>query len=264
MGKRILAAVVTVGFIVSVMMAGTAFAAHPLITDDTGTQGKGKILFEFIGEYGHDKEDGETTKSLEIPTVPFFSYGVTDAIDLVLGLPYQRIETETAGATTRVKGISDASVEVKWRFYEKDGLSFAVKPGISLPTGDEEKGLGSGKVSYSTFLITTKEVAPWAFHFNVGYVRNEYKLQADEEANRKDIWHVSLASQVEVVKDLDLVANIRMERNLDKTSDTHPAFILGGLIYSVSENLDIDLGVKGGLNKTETDYSVLAGITWRL
>jgi hypothetical protein len=45
-----------------------------------------------------------------------------------------------------------------------------------------------------------------------------------------------------------------MERNPEKTSDIHPAFILGGLIYAVSGNLDIDLGVKAGLNMTETDY----------
>ncbi len=243
--------------------AGTTFAAHPLITDDAGTQGKGKMQLELIGEYGHDKEDGVTIKSLVIPTIPAFSYGVTDAIDLVLGLPYQRIETEEGGITTMVRGISDASVELKWRFYEKDGLSFAVKPGVSLPTGDENKALGNGKMSSSAYFITTKALEPWAFHFNAGLVRNEYKLQADEDANRKDIWHVSLATQVEVVKDLNLVANIGMERNPDKTSNTNPAFILGGFIYSMSKNLDVDFGVKGGLTKPETDISYLAGITWR-
>ena len=44
-----------------------------------------------------------------------------------------------------------------------------------------------------------------------------------------------------------------MERNPDKTSNTHPAFILGGLIYSILESIAIDVGVKGGLNKPETD-----------
>lgn len=263
MGKKISAAVITVGFIVAIT-AGTVFAAHPLITDDTGTQGKGKAQLEFIGEYGIDKEEGVTEKGYEVPTVPFLSYGITDSMDLVFGLPYASVRVEDAETTTAVRGATDMSIELKARIYEKDGLSFAVKPGISLPTGDEEKGLGNGKTSYSAFFITTKEAEPWAFHFNVGYARNEYKLPADEEANRKDIWHVSLASQVEVMKDLNLVANIGMEKNPDKTSDTHPAFILGGVIYSITENVDIDFGVKCGLNKPETDYSILAGITWRL
>jgi hypothetical protein len=189
---------------------------------------------------------------------------MSDTMDLVFGLPYAAVKVEDAGTTTAVRGATDMSIEIKARFYEKDGLSFAVKPGVSLPTGDEKNGLGNGKPSYGAFLITTKEAGPWAFHFNVGYVRNEYKLQADEDANRKDIWHVSLASQVEVVKDLSVVANIGAERNPDRNSNTDPAFILGGVIYAVSEGLDVDLGVKAGLNKTETDSTVLAGITWRL
>jgi hypothetical protein len=104
---------------------------------------------------------------------------------------------------------------------------------------------------------------PWAFHFNLGYLRNEYKLQADKDANRKDIWHVSLASQVEVVKDLNVVANIGMETDSDKTSDTNPAFILGGVIYSISEDFDIDFGIKAGLNKPETDTTYLVGMAVR-
>jgi hypothetical protein len=142
-------------------------------------------------------------------------------------------------------------------------LSFAIKPGVTLPTGDEDKGLGNGKISYSTFFITTKERAPWAFHFNIGYIRNEYKLRVDEAANRKDLWHVSLASQVEAIKNLKAVANIGMERNLDKGSNTDPAFLLGGVIYSITESFDLDAGVKAGLNKPETDITYLAGVTKR-
>ncbi len=253
----------TVAFAVLFALAGKANAAHPLITDDTGTQGKGKVQLEIVGEYGHDKEDGATTNSFVVPTIPVLSYGIANTADLVLSISDQRIETKQDGVTTTERGISDASIQVKWRFYEKDGLSFAVKPGVTLPTGDENKGLGNGRVSYSMFFITTKEIAPWAFHLNLGYIRNEYKLQADEDANVKDIWHVSLASQVEVVKNLKAVADIGMERNSDKTSDTNPAFILGGFIYSITENLDVDFGVKGGLNKPETDISYLAGITVR-
>ena len=241
-------------------MAGTTFAAHPLITDDAGTQGKGKSQLEFIVEYSHDEEDGVAEKSLEIPTIPFLSYGITDAIDVVLGITYSSVNMEDAGTTATVRGVTDTSIELKWRFYEKDGLSFAVKPGISLPTGDENNGLGNGNVSFSTFFIATKEAGPWAFHLNLGHAQNEYKLQEDKDANRAGIWHASIASQVEVANDLTAVANVGIERNPDKTSNTHPAFILGGLIYSIAENVDLDFGIKGGLNKPETDLTVLAGI----
>lgn len=238
------------------LVATNVFAAHPLITDDTGTQGKGKCQLELNGEYGHDKEEGVTTKTSQIATT--FSYGISDPVDIVIGIPYQHIRTKDSGTVTNDAGISDVSIELKWRFYEADGLSFAVKPGITLLTGDENKGLGSGKATYRFFLITAKEIKLWAFHLNLGYIRNENKVD-----KRKDIWHASLATTVEVIKDLKLVGNIGIERNTDRNINTHPAFLLGGLIYSLSENFDVDLGIKGGLNKPETDYSVLSGITWR-
>lgn len=187
------------------------------------------------------------------------SYGISDNADIVLGIPYQwKRAWKDSTLDSDVDGISDISLESKWRFYEKDGLSLALKPGITLPTGDEDKGLGTGRATYSMFFISTKEIEPWAFHLNFGYTRNENKV--DE---RKDIWHASLASEVKVLKDLKVVANIGMERNPDKASNTHPAFILGGLIYSVTENFDIDIGIKGGLNKLETDATFLAGIALR-
>ncbi|MEK6743279.1 MAG: transporter [Nitrospirota bacterium] len=264
MNGTVRTAVLLIGLMMSPLAAGRAFAGHPLITDDTGTQGKGKTQLEFIGEYGIEKENGITEKGLEVPTTPFLSYGLSDTMDLVFGLPYVSVRVEDAGTTTAVRGATDMSIELKARVYEKDGWSFAVKPGVSLPTGNEEKGLGNGKTSYSAFLIATKKVEPWAFHMNVGYMRNEYKLQADENANRQDIWHVSIASQVEVARNFNVVANIGIERNPDRTSNTDPAFALAGFIYSIADNLDIDLGIKKALNKPETDTTVLAGITWRL
>ncbi len=241
-------------FTVHYLLFTVSFAAHPLITDDTGTQGRGKFQLEFSGEYGHDKENGITAEVTELSAT--LTYGITDSTDIAIGIPYQYIKTEDFGTIAKQSGLSDISLSMKWRFYEEDGLSLALKPGITLPTGDEERGLGAGKMTYGIFFITTKAIEPWAFHLNLGYIRNENNI--DE---RKYIWHASVASEANIIEDLKVVANIGIERNPDRTSNTHPAFILGGIIYSIMENLDFDIGIKGGLNKSETDYSVLAGIT---
>jgi len=238
-----------------------SYAAHPLITDDAGTQGKGKFQLEFNTEFSKDKEtvEGVTFKSTGGEVAAVFSYGVTDNVDIVFGLPYLWFRDKEDGVTvSKENGIGDVSLELKWRFYEHEGLSFALKPGITLPTGDENKGLGTGRTAGSIFLIATKEVEPFAVHFNLGYLRNENK--ADE---RKNLWHASLAGEAEILKDLKVVANIGVERDPDKGSNSNPAFILGGVIYSLSENIDIDFGIKGGLNKTETDLTFLAGMALR-
>jgi hypothetical protein len=243
-------------FTVHYSLFTVVYAAHPLITDDTGTQGKGKFQIEVNSEFGHDKEAGVTENRFEIATV--LSYGIFDNLDIVLGIPYQHIKVKDSVASFSEGGLSDISLELKWRFYEKDGLSFALKPGITFPAGDEEKGLGTGKATYGAFLIGTKTIEPWAFHLNLGYVRNENT--SDE---REDIWHASIAAEYEVIKDLKVVANIGTESNPDKSTSTNPAFILGGIIYAVSEAVSLDVGVKAGINSSETDYTILAGIAMR-
>jgi hypothetical protein len=240
----------------TVMTAGSAFAAHPLITDDTGTQGKGKFQLEMNSEFSNESEDGATEEVFEFS--PVLSYGLTDNVDIVLGVPHQHIWLKEDGQKSTENGLSDISLELKWRFYEKEGLSLALKPGISLPTGDDEKGLGAGKAIYSAFFVASKEIDPWAFHLNLGYIRNENRAN-----ERKNLYHASVAAAVGVLKDLTFTANIGVERNADRNVNTHPAFVLGGLIYSLSENLDVDFGIKAGLNEPASDYAVLAGVAWR-
>jgi len=243
-----------------------SYAAHPLITDDTGTQGKGKFLFEFSGQASYDRERlvddtgaSVTTKNRESEIKASVTYGLIENIDVIFGVPYQwKKEKVNDAVSSDVNGIADLSLEVKWRFYEIDGLSFALKPGLTIPAGDRDKELGTGRVTGTVYFIATKDMNPLAFHFNLGYKRNENQLE-----QREDIWHASIAGEYKVIQNLKLVSDIGAERNPDPSSNNNPTFILGGFIYSVKENLDIDFGVKIGLNHTEQDVVYLGGIAIR-
>jgi hypothetical protein len=238
------------------IFAGESFALHPLITEDAGVQGKGKTEIEVGTEYAREAEDGTTQKTTSVTTT--ISYGLNDSMDLILGIPYQNIRTKTADSATDEDGIADTVVELKWRFFEKEGLSLALKPSITLPTGNKRRGLGNGRTAYGLYFITTKEMDPLTLHFNLQYKRNENRLN-----NQIDLWHVSLASEIKISEKIRFVANIGMDKNTNTASNVDPAFVLGGLVYSVSKDLDFDIGYKHGLNKPATDYSILAGITFR-
>jgi opacity protein-like surface antigen len=239
----------------------SSWAAHPLITDDAGTQGKGRYQLELNGQYDSDKEtvNGVSVKTTGKQISSTLSYGIVENVDFVLSLPYSwgKIE-EDESVTYNEQGISDMVFETKWRFLEKEGYSLAAKPGIRIPTGNDRKGLGAGEVGYQAFLIGSKEIASWSFHANIGYVHNENKV-----SEQKNIWHASVATTWEAVKNLKLVTNIGIERNPDGTAKNNPAFLIAGAIYSVNENIDLDCGVKYGVNSSETDWSLLAGIAIR-
>jgi long-subunit fatty acid transport protein len=248
-------------FAALLLFACPSWAVHPLITDDTGTQGKGKFQLELNGQYDWDKDNTEDTSVSATggQAAATLSYGIAENVDLVFSLPYLWGKAEVNEITVYdEKGIGDVVLETKLRLLEKNGFSLALKPGISFPTGNEEKGLGAGQLGGHLFLIASQELGSWAFHGNLGYIRNENKV--DE---RKDIWHASLAATWEVVKNLKLVANVGIERNPDEDANNDPAFLIGGIIYSMNENFDVDLGVKYGLSTSETDLSLLAGVTFR-
>jgi hypothetical protein len=254
--------------IFALFFSGNAYAAHPLITDDTGTQGKGKIQIEINSEFSTDQEqeNGLSVKEKGSEAGSTLSYGITDNIDLVVGMPLQWYTVKEGGVTVADEsGFGDMGIELKWRLIEAEegGISLALKPGLSIPTGDEHKGLGNGALTGGVTLIATHEGRLGALHCNLGYNRNEYGITENTETARNDIWHASLAAELNLTDKIRSVANIGVETNEDKASTLHPVFFIGGLICSIDENLDIDLGLKCGLNDAETDTAFLAGLAAR-
>ncbi len=240
------------------------YAAHPLITDDTGTQGSGRFQLELNSEFIDDEEGDSEVTGGEVAAV--ISYGVADNVDLVVGLPWIWYEVKESGATVADEdGTGDLSLEVKWRFfeYEDRGLSIALKPGVTFPTGDDRKGLGNGKVSGGSSLIVSKEGVLGKLHLNLGYTRNEYGIDEDDFLLRNDIWHASFAGEINLTADITAVGNIGLETNPERGAEEDPAFFIGGLIYSVTNDFDVDAGVKWGLNDAESDRAFLAGIALR-
>jgi hypothetical protein len=239
----------------------TAWGTLPLITDDAGTQGRGKFQIEAAGEYDRDREKSE---GVSVEETDYFlgstlTYGIAGPADLFVTALYQWVNVKNDGATVAdANGISDTAVGVKWRFFESSGLSLAVKPLVLIPTGDREKGLGTGKAAYSVFFIVSEDADPWDIHMNLGYIRNENALGA-----RKDIWHASMAAAYEVVKHLKICLDVGMETNRDKTSEVEPSYLLGGFIYAINEDFELALGAKAALNRSETEYSVIPGVTYR-
>lgn len=232
-----------------------AFAAHPLITEDTGTQGRGNFQLELTAELGEEEERGIIQDGLDRAAV--LSYGVLDEVDVLLTFPYTRNVVKEDGLRTTDKGPGDVGLDVKWRFFEEGRVSVATKGGVTFATGDEEKGLGAGKTTYNVNLVTSFDAAPWAYHIHVGYLYNRNVL--DE---RTRIRHTSLAVTREVGA-VTLVADIGTLTTVDKAYDEDSVFVVLGGIWSVTESFDVDLGVKRGLTTPEIDSALLVGLAIR-
>jgi len=107
---------------------------------------------------GTKKCRGVSVKATGVETAAALSYGIVDNIDLVLSLPYLwGKEKENDIVVYDEDGIGDASLEAKIKVFEKEGFSLALKPGISFPTGDDDKGLGTGKFGGQVFSLLPRK-----------------------------------------------------------------------------------------------------------
>lgn len=245
------------------LSTGTSFAAHPLISDDAGTLGKGNMQVELNTEIGTDRETtgGSITKTSGKQVATSFGIGVSDKIDVAVSVTRPWGDGDIDGASFNDAGSANFSLAIKWQAYEQETLSIAVKPqlGYSYAVGAP----GDHTVSYGAALIVSKEFEPFAVHLNIGYTHNDYNRAEVRGASRNNIMSYSLAGTFEVIKNLKLVADVGATTNEDKTSHDMPVFGLGGIIYTLNKNADLSAGLKVGLTKPEADLAELFGVTFK-
>lgn len=242
--------------VLALLYTAPGLAAHPLITEDTGTQGRGHWQLELTAESGHDEVKDAEHDALDLAAA--LAYGLRDDLDLVFTLPYARSEIGGNGMTTAADGLSDVGVDLKWRFLEHGPLSVALKTGFTLASGDESKGLGAGKANLAGSLVASYETGPWGAHLHLGYFgnRNVY----DE---RDRIRHASIAGTYLPMDRLKLVADLGTFTSADRSVDENTSFLTLGMVYTIGDDFDIDAGVKHGLTDPETDTTLLFGVTLR-
>lgn len=103
-------------------------AAHPLITEDTGTQGQGHFQLELTSECGYRKQGN--TKETGIATTATLSYGLLESVDGIVSVPHLRSKTVGTSSSVTEAGHADTGFDVKWRFHQSERLSLALKTGF--------------------------------------------------------------------------------------------------------------------------------------
>jgi hypothetical protein len=250
--SRLLAAIVSGMTLLAAAQLQMAHAAHPLISEDPDTQGKGGQQIELALDRRHENADRENPASLA------YSFGVSDTLDAILSIPV------TIGST---HGLGDMGAALKWRFLETEGATLAIKPEVFLPTGNETRHQGNGRAGAMVTVVASHSVQSWRLLANLGIRYNRYKLAADEAAMRKILWRASASVSYALNDALRFVTDTGLERAMDRSDNKHPAFGLVGLIYSPYKHLDLDAGLRVNFRCTEchawSNRQVGVGLTSR-
>lgn len=231
------------------LLATLAQAAHPLQTEDTATQGAGNLEIE--NGLSRTRSGGASAdEAFQVQ----WSLGVLPELDLQLQTGWLR----QGQAPDRRSGLSDSTLDLKWRFHGEAPWSLAVRGGLTLPTARAGLGLPRGHTSAHAVLVSTWDAAPFTAHANLGYAR-----WPRASGLRRDARHLSAALMWAASDDLSFTAEVAADTDTDVTASRWLTNGLAGLIWTLRPGLDLDLGHQTSLRLRPDSRSWLLGLTWR-
>ncbi|MFL6699291.1 MAG: transporter [Vitreoscilla sp.] len=226
-----------------------AFAAHPLQTEDTGTQGAGNVEIE--NGFSRARFDS-TTLTVYQPQV---SVGLAATVDAIVQPSAVWLHAPGRPAAS---GPGDTNVDGKWRFWGSDPWSFAVRAGLLAPTSRDGLGLQHGDVSEHALLVATWDDAPTTVHANLGLTR-----VPRAPGTRVTVVQASAAVMQQVGERLILTADGEVDQDPDPSRKSWPGSLLGGIIWTARPGLDVDVGWQRSFGAQPINRQWMAGLTWR-
>ena len=257
---------VLVGIVLAVTAAGAARAQEtPICTDRPAkanavcTVPAGRVQIETSG-LGWSLTDlgGLHTELLTIGA-SVVKFGLSERSDFQMAFtPYAELRTRN-GPQRRVSGSGDLVVRYKYRLTGSDApVQIAAIPFAKLPTASD--GLGNGAVegglaipvSFALFGPATMTFGP------------ELDVLADADGNGR---HVALVNVVNVsapiAPRLTLAGELWTNLNFDPDGTVEQVSADVALAYSVSNDLQFDMGANLGLTRDTADVELYAGLSLR-
>ena len=143
---------------------------NSFLIEEAYNQEPGVVQHIFNWVRGWDRQGGERTRSFDFLFTQEWPVGSQEH-QFSYAIPLSHVSLRPdGGPSEHAEGIGDMQLNYRYQLLTEDDLQPAISPRFSLilPTGDEEEGLGTGKLGYQFNVPISKEVDDWAFHFNAG------------------------------------------------------------------------------------------------
>lgn len=229
------------GVILLGLVATNALAGPPFKTDDP--QPVDYLHWEFYvasqQEYG-DHETNATCPHFEI------NYGAVPNLQLHLVAPLGYVHAEDGTHY----GYSDTEIGLKYRFVEENDAApqVGVFPLIEIPTGDESRGLGSGKVQACLPVWVQKSWGKFTTYAGGGFWYNP-------GAGQKNWLFTGWEAQYDFSEVVTLGGELYYQTADNEEANASAGFNVGGYV-NVTENHHIlfSVGREGARSATITAY----------
>ena len=225
----------------------SVWAGPPFITDDpVPVEYKHGELY--LSSIYTDTKDGKTGT---LPHIEF-NYGIIPDVQLHFLVPFA-FSHPNGGPTSY--GLGDTELGVKYRFiHESDNIpQVGIFPLIHVPTGDSDRGLGSGHVQEFLPLWLQKSFGPWTTYGGGGYWINP-------GTDNKNYWQLGWLVQRDITKALTLGAEVFYFGKQTTDGRDQTGYNIGGII-NLSKAHHI-LFSAGSDIAGDTSFSAYLGYQW--
>jgi len=230
----------------------TTQAQQPFITDDADVTDKGRLHFEFSNEF--DLLQRDAFPSLKQNSSSFeLAYGLFKNVEVSIEAPLIAIFNARETNPRRVFGVGDTNLAIKYNFRQEREDSrlpaLTISGNIELPTGDVERGLGSGISDFSVNGVVQKSLIDRTkFRLNSGIIfsGNTVTGAVGIRGSRGTVFTGGVSVVRDFTGELTLGAEFSgaRTRNFDLGKGQLQTQIGGN--YALRDDLTLDFGVIAG------------------
>lgn len=145
---------------------------NSFLIEEAYNQGPDEIQHIFSWVHFWKRERGVTVREFQhayTPEIPIFTQTHQFSFQTQFLHNYERVD---GAPSVEEGGFGDLLINYRVQLFVEDEHenlpSVAPRVSVFLPTGDRSRGLGTGEVGYQCNLPISKQVEPFAFHFNAG------------------------------------------------------------------------------------------------
>jgi len=187
---------------------------------------------------------------------PVFAFSPIDRLEI--GGRFDFVDIDF-GATSE-SGVSDTTVYGKWQFY-RNPVQFAVGGELSLPTGDEDNGLGTGEVDPTIFASIRKDLPDvtltgmFGFRFN-----NDASIGGGTLEGKTSIF-LGGGAMFPVQERFSLSGELTIETERYESADSAVELTAGAYWYA-TDGFTLRGGLGIGLDDGSPDWELIVGAAW--
>jgi len=236
---RCLATVIAAGLFILIVGIGKTWAGPPFLTDDPEPVDYQHGEFYLGSQFAKDKD--VATGSIISGAAPLIeiNYGIVPNVQLHVISPFAY--NKPHGEAMQY-GYEDTELGVKYRFLNNEDAHFmmATFPMLEVPTGDSDKGTGTGHTRYFIPLWLQKSWGPWTTYGGGGWWRNPGD-------GNKNYWFFGWELQRDMSKTLTLGAELFTQTKAADDAKSRVGFNVGTIV-NVTDDHHVLFSVGSDIN----------------